>query len=497
MSKRIRAVAGSALAVAIAAASISQANASAYTAKYITSITYQNVGIGTAAITLNFYSQESGTPIVKTLQALNANAGTSINIGSIDDTSISTGFKGAAVMSSDQPIVATMVQYSGNDATVRNRALSNGFGADGGSSSFLIATVLKATFGSTTQFSIQNVDSVGNDLTVKFINADPAAGAIGATTATAIVTNLPANSVKYYDAGIVAGLPATFNGSVQITAVRNGTTTPGKVVATALELNTDGVGVSAFEGVAGGSPTVYMPSALCNVFGGQSSAYAVQNTNAPGGAAANVTLTYSVRPAGSTGAFTTYTETASIAAGAKYSFRGCGTGAAGTGFPANNSGSAKITATGGNIVAVAKVFGAGLSTATPGVSVGSPKLALPYVRYSESKFDSGVRQRTFLAIQNVGTTDLAAGAVTVKYLDRSGNVVGTPHVLGAMPVNSKLNSNPRNSGAGTEEFGYYEAPTPGFGGSAIIEGPAGSQLVAVARVTSAGVGEDYNGIPIN
>jgi len=50
------------------------------------------------------------------------------------------------------------------------------------------------------------------------------------------------------------------------------------------------------------------------------------------------------------------------------------------------------------------------------------------------------------------------------------------------------------------EFGHNNNGT--FGGGAIITGPGGSQLVAVARVeskvpaTSETVGEDYNGIVI-
>jgi hypothetical protein len=51
------------------------------------------------------------------------------------------------------------------------------------------------------------------------------------------------------------------------------------------------------------------------------------------------------------------------------------------------------------------------------------------------------------------------------------------------------------------EFGNPEAnPGGGFGGSAIIEGPAGSQLIAVVRISSSTTGgvvaEDYNGIQI-
>jgi hypothetical protein len=500
---KLRVIVATVVALIASVLAVGPAYGQAYTTRFVTSITYQNVGTGPASLRLQFYNQNSGTAINVPLPNLPQNAGSSIFVGSITDPGFASGFRGAAVLSSDQPIVATMVQVPQGSTTVRNRPLANGFSADGGAANFLIATVLKNTFDQTTQFSVQNVDSSAADVTVRFINADSAAGAIGSQVAQVTRTNVPAGSVVYFDAGTLPEITAaTFNGSAQISAVRTGSTTPGRIVATALELNIVGTGASSFEGVSGGSTTVYLPSAICNAFGGQSTAYAVQNTNAPGGQALTVEVTYRGRPENTTAALETFTTTASIAAGAKQSFNGCGATGGPTGMPAGYTGSAtiRVTAGTGNIVAIAKVFGAGLSTAAPGVSVGASRLALPYVRYSVSQFDSGARQRTFIAIQNVGTATLAAGAVTVRYLDKNGTVVGT-HTLGAIAASEKVNSNPlfANNATGTaggpgDEFGYYADGT--FGASAIIEGPAGSQLVAVARVQSIGVGEDYNGIPV-
>jgi hypothetical protein len=487
MLKRARAVLGTALAVAIAASTFGRVEAQAYTTKFVTSITYQNIGTATANISLNFYNENTGTATTQVLPALPGGAGASFGVGNA--AGLSAGFKGSAVLSADQPIVATMVQVPQNSTTVRNRPLSNGFGSGAGAASVRIPTVLKNTFDQTTQFSIQNVDSVGVDLEIKFINADAAAGGIGDVVTTQTLTNLPAGAAKYYDAGTVAGLLATFNGSVTITAKQTGTTTDGKIVATALELNVAGAGASAFEGLSSDAATLYMPSAICNAFGGQTTAYAVQNT---GTANATVTVEYSYRDVGTPAApLSTKTDAKTVAPGAKASFNAC-TG----GVPANSSGSAVITSVGSNIVAIGKVFGAGLSTAAPGATAGASKLALPYVRYSVTQFDSGARQRTFIAVQNVGASDLAAGAVTVKYIGRDGTLLGT-HTLGALPAKGKLSSNATlatGDAAALAEFGYY---SDGFGGSAVVEGPAGSQLVVVGRVQSTGVGEDYNGIPIN
>ncbi len=495
-------VGGALLAAAVAIGPVYAQNTTAYNTRYITSITYQNVGGGQATIQLELFAENAETGIPVSVNPLNANAGTSLSIGTISD--VSSQFKGAGVMSSDEPIVATMVQVP-SGGPVLNRPLSNGFGPDDGAADFLIATVLKSAFdgAQTTQFSVQNVDSVAADLTVTFIRADPA----GEVAHTVNVTNLAPGSVRYFDAGTIAQLGTTFNGSATIRAVRTGTTTAGRVVATALELDSTGINASSFEGLvggpAGGANKYFMPSAICNAFGGQQTVSAVQNTAAPGGADANVTVTYKVRPANNAAApIETFTTSAIVKPSAKASFPACANG-----VPPNYTGSAEVSSTGAKIVALQKVVGGGISAATPGGLSGAAKLAMPYVRYTTSFYttpDSFGRRRqiTSLAIQNVGNGTIPANAVTIRYIDKNGNQVGSTHTIStAIPAGEKVNSNPSNAGTDAAEFGAYNDGT--FGGSAVIECSAPScQLIAVARVlsfnpnTGQNVGEDYNGIPV-
>jgi hypothetical protein len=276
---------------------------------------------------------------------------------------------------------------------------------------------------------------------------------------------------------------SVFNGSAIVSAVESGTSNPADIVASVLELSTTGADASAFEGVTGGANTVYMPSALCQAFGA-TSAYAVQNTSQS--SSANVTVAYS----------NGVSENATIAAGTKRSFIGCNA----TGMPTGFSGSATITSTGAPIVVIGKVFGSGNSTAFLGATEGYSTLALPYVRFTETGWASGERQRAYIAVQNVGAP-IAAGQVVLHYLDRNGVEVGTHTISQAIATGEKVNSfamNPAVVGndADLSEFGYIG----GFGGSVIVEGPSGSELVAVVRIQSvfgAGVvGEDYNGIGI-
>lgn len=464
------------------------AQGSAYNTNFVTAITYQNVGSATANITFTFYPA-SGSPI-SVPRTLAANAGASLNVGTTTELSGFSG-QGSAVISSDQPIVATIVQLP-QSTTVRNRPLSNGFSSNDGSNSVLIATVLKNQFNQTTKFSVQNADTTSVNVTVKFF-------AVGSSTPTHQETfSLNVGTARFFDAGTIGALGSSFNGSVVVEAT-------GKVVATAIEASVDSsYKVSAFEGVAQGSNTVYMPSALCN-FGAnqQRTAYAVQNSSNSN--TANVTVTYKDLSNN-----TVATQGASIPPGAKASFLTCSA----SGIPTSGfNGSAIITSTGAPIVAIGKVsanpsIAPSFGTAFIGASGGAQKLAAPYVRWTQSRFDTnpGNRQRANIAIQNVGSG--SSGTITVRYYDLNGVLIGT-HTLGPIGPGQKANSNPISATLASgqtqdrlDEFGYVG----GFGGSATIEcANSGCQIVAVIRISSANsatstanvVAEDYNAIPIN
>lgn len=453
----------------------------------ITAVTYQNVGTADANVSFNFYNQTSGTaiPVSRTLPQ---GAGDSLFVGGLTGgEALPEGFLGSAVLSSDQPVVATAVQIPQSD-TVKNRPLSNGFSS--GSSTVLLATVLKNKFNTSTTFSIQNADSAAIDITVRIFNADDTSAQPIELTA----QNIPQGAAKTYKMAELGEIAANvFNGSATVTAVRTGTTTPANIVASALEFSTVANAVKAFEGVNSGSNTVYMATALCDRFNPlQRTAYAVQNTSTTDNA--SVTVSYS----------NGVTDNAEIGPGEKRSFNACNAPSAQTGF----SGAATITSTGAPIIVIGKAFfnapdPAGFETAFLGEGSGAERLALPYVRYaSDEKYFAGSRQRTNIAIQNIGGSDVAN--VQVQYLNKNGTVVGT-HTIPSIAAGAKANSKPTDAtgnAADLLEFGSPDAnPGGGFGGAAIIQAPAGSQLIAIGRVSSSISGnlvaEDYNAIPIS
>ena len=490
---------------------------SAKDAPWLVSVTYQNVGTGPATIMVNFYGEGSANPITfNPLQGIGdgtlaAGAGASFFIGSVSD--IPEGWRGNTVISSDQPLVATVVQFS-NAPGFKMRLLSNGFQASDASEQYLIATVLWNKFNRTTVFSIQNVENVPIRATVRFYDADN-----NGVLASTITHTIPANSSKYIDMSRTAdtGLSGrtSFNGSAIVTAVLDSDgATPAKVVAAASEYYINRPVAANFEGLplSRASTTLYMATALCERFG-LDTFYAVQN------ASLTETAFIEVVYRDTNGNIVARDGRYQIGPGQKKSITTCAPND-GTNM-SNFTGSAVIysynantgTTPGAPIVAIGKAQ-ASLRASTPttadaftafmGEPAGVSKIACPFIRWANSANfvpDKPGKQRTFIAIQNLENTTIK---VTVTYKDRNGNTVGTPQVL-TIPPYSKANSDPNSAGAVAAgsafgmisgEFGYYT--DGGFGAGAIIEAHSDNptaKFIAIVRANNAGASEDYNGPP--
>lgn len=483
------------------------AEASARTASWVVSVTYQNVGANPAEVMVDFYPEGSGTPIsfnpLGAGNTLGAGAGASFFIGSV--SGLPTPFKGSAVMSSTEPLVATVVQFS-QDAGFRVRMLSNGFSESDASSQYLIATTLANKFNRTTIFSVQNAANAAVRANIKFYDADN-----NGVLAGQITHVIPAGSSKYIemDNPATTGLPAgttVFNGSAIITAVLDSDgTTPANVVAAASELYTNKNVGANFEGVplSRAANTIYMATALCQRFG-LDTFYAVQN------ASLTTSATINVQYFNPDGTLKTTDGPYNIGPGQKKSIVTCSP-SSGMNM-ANFTGSAKITSTGAPIVAIGKAQGqtgagpatADVFTAFMGEPQGASKLALPFIRWANdanynNPANTGGKQRAYIAIQNLESTPIK---VNVKYYGKAG---GAPLATQQLTIQglSKGNSDASSAGAlglagmNPGEFGYYTDGT--FGGSVLIEADASNpnaKFIAIARVQHPGYGEDYNAVPV-
>ena len=357
---------------------------------------------------------------------------------------VNPGFRGDAVLSSDQPLVSTVVQFS-NDAGFKLRLLSNGFQSSDSSNQYLVATVLKHRFSRTTVFSVQNTESVPISATIKFYDADNAGN-----LASTITHVIPAQSSKYIEmdnAAHTGSLPDPFNGSAIITAVKTSDSSAANVVSAASELYTNSNLAANFEGVplSRAANTINLATALCQKFG-LDTFYAVQNSSPVNSA------TISVQYKNTAGANYATDGPYPIGPGQKKSITTCSaSGGSMVGF----TGSAVITSSGAPIVVIGKAqcsLAAGscvalsgtqnVFTAFLGEPAGTSKRAFPFVRWANdpnynAAGNVGGKQRAFLAIQS-----LTAGTnqFDVKYYDKSGNLLGTQTL--SIAQGAKGSSNP-------------------------------------------------------
>ncbi len=491
------------LVFAFVLANARSAEASARTANWVVSVTYQNVGANPATLGVNFYAEGSSTPI--SFDPLNGGtlapgAGRSFYIGNI--AAVPAGFQGNAVISSNEPLASTVVQFS-NDPGFRMRLLYNGFDAAAADSTYLVATVLLNRFDRTSVFSIQNTENEDIEATVLLYDADnPGSPPVSETH------TIAANSSKFVEMDNPAdtGLPGSttvFNGSALITAekVAGG---DAKVVAAVSEYYTNSNIAADFEGLplSQAANSIYMSTGLCEKFG-LDTFYAVTNTS-PTSAANNVTVEYYDTGGAAFATDGPYT----IGAGEKRSIRTCdpSDGTNMSGF----TGSAVITSTGAPIVVIGKAQNS-LNAGTPGTQdfftafLGEPngasELAIPFARWADDASyndpnNNGGRQRSFIAIQNLENSSIKVNA---EYYDKDGNLVGT-HTL-TIPANSKGNTNPMLAGVlGSPgmvpgAFGYYLDGSFGAGiiVSAHSDNPT-AEFIAINRTQHPGAGEDVNAV---
>lgn len=445
---------------------------------FTTQIFIQNPNSAGATVVVNFYTELTGAlQSVAPTYNLNANGSTIVLVGSL---SLSSGWRGSAVISADQPVVAASMQVP---ATGYGHIMANAFTSGEASSNVFLTTFLgrgNAT-NAVSFFAVQNTEGEPINIRARFINP------VG-TEVLAVNVPLPAFASKFFDGyeyttTIGAGLGWAFNGSVVVTATKQSNGQPAFIVGTVEERRVEPSGNARFRAYgfeaipqSAAATTIYMPTALCRSGSGNPTTFfAIQNT---GSATAVVTVTYA------TGSGTTPSTQVnnSLAPFAKWAVDPC----QGNGNQ-TYSGAAVIQST-QPIAAVGKASQtsgtfARYTTAYLAQSSGSRRVAVPYVRWSPSS--PGTDFRTNIAIQNIGSASIPAGQLVVRYYAPNGTLVNTCTSVPAMAAGAKLNTNVAGAFFTSDFNCTTTQPSNGasysFTGSAVIEGPAGSQLLAVAR----------------
>ena len=466
---------------------------------FTTRIYVQNPNPNPASGIINFFDElGSGMPhSVNFPLNLNSNGSTEILVGTL--SGLGSGWKGSAVISADQPVVAASMQVPPSGY---GHMMSNAFTSAEGTSNLFLTTFLRNVGNEVSLFGVQNIESEAINIRARFID----------TAGNPVITPtlvLQANTAKFFDAAnaaatIGAGFPATFNGSVVVTATKVSDGSPARIVGISetRRSNTDSspnrFRAYAFEAIplAAGAQTIYVASALCKVgAGSQTTFVAVQNLSFTSSTVVTVTYAAGTNQPGQ--------ATNTLPPLAKWSFNPCQTNGD---LPYN--GAATITSSSQPIAAVGKNNQTSgtqprYSTAFLAQASGASRLAVPYIRWSPSS--PGTDFRSSIAIQNLGAI-IPAGQLIVRYYAPDGTLVNTCTSVAALATGEKANSNVAAAFAGGTNFNCTTTQSDNgdsysFTGSAVIEGPAGANLIAIIRNTTPATStqihtEDFNAIPL-
>jgi hypothetical protein len=258
-----------ALAGALVAAGLPGGSAKAQNVPFSSGFQVQNLESVGANISMAFFA-EGGT---------NATANVNATVPANDDVTFATlpsqvanGFRGSAVISSDQRIAAIVNLISPG---LPNINLGSSYvGVTGGSTTAALPLIFKNYFGFSTFFSVQNVgSSQAANVTVTYAGA----GLSGAVTETATIQ--PGASVRF-DQLENDDLPDDFVGSVIVTA------TGSEIAAVATQY--DAETALSYNGFAAGTTEPYFPLVQANNFGSVTGISLQNLSDAP----TNVTIEY-------------------------------------------------------------------------------------------------------------------------------------------------------------------------------------------------------------
>lgn len=263
-------------------------------AGYYTWFNVQNVGSASASVTVQYIPGSDGTAYTSPAVTIPQNA--AYTFDQRDMTQLGTKFVGSAVVSSNQPVVATVMQVG---ETYKNMMGYNGFA--GGAPSVSLPLVMANNSGYYTGFQVQNVGSGTANVTVQY--GTNLAGSFAPSSETA--TLAPNQSATFLQTG--GQWTDTYVGSATISANQD-------VVAIVNQVNLTGTALgTAYNGFDAAAATnqVSAPLIMANN-SGYYTGFQVMNV---GSGAASLNCTYGPNTAGS---FAPPAETATINPGNSY-----------------------------------------------------------------------------------------------------------------------------------------------------------------------------------
>jgi hypothetical protein len=336
---------------------------------YTSGFQLQNLEASTATVTIQYYS--AGTLTTSVNDTINANSSKTY----FPLSAVSSGFNGSVVVSSDRQLAAIT-----NVLTSDMLGGASYSGATGGTATVSLPLIMKANFGYSTWFNVQNAGSAAADISISY----------SGTACTETGTIQPGAALTF-DQTTNSCLASGYVGAASITNA----TTSQPLVAVVMQIKASAKSLLAYNGFAStdASTAPIMPLVSSGYFN-SITGIQIQNT---GGASTDVTVSYTP----STGfPGTACTETKTIAAAASTTFFLPVPAACGASFV----GSAKVTANTAsqNLVAIVNQINSANSTSSAYSGInpasGGANVSLPLI------MDRNFGYFTGISVANVGAS---------------------------------------------------------------------------------------------
>jgi hypothetical protein len=362
----------------------------------------QNLGSGTATVTVTYYNQADGSVAATQTESI-AQGGSFTYFGST--MKVAAGFKGSVVISADQPIAAisnvigTLTAVGGS-----TQGSYNGFSA--GATSINLPIIQRANAGIDTFVAVQNAGEVDANVSIAYTPGSFGGQVIGNPGQTQTATIKKGQSF-IFDQNPLTGLGSRFVGSATVTST-NGQ----PIVATVSQVGQGGSkALSIYDGftAAAAAPTVLLP--LIQSFNGPGQTFVGIQVQNAGTQTTKITLTFT--PNTQTGCGTPPAVTSGdIVAGGAFTFLSGTAAFGGTNTNCRYVGSATVTNSAAqNLVAVVNQLDA-VGTNKAGSSyegfnpaTATKNVSLPLLQANNSNIFSGIQiQNTTGTAANVTLT---------------------------------------------------------------------------------------------
>ena len=407
----------------------------------VSSFTVQNVGTGTAQVTVTFI-KEDGTQVVPTeLNSGKTNPFTlavgesfEIYMPGIPTAQLPDG-RYSVVVSSDQQIIA--IANLVGQGTINFNGSYSGFSS--GANTFYLPAVVYNYYGWYSLISVQNVGTAATDVTVTITCSD---GTIGTLTATSV----PAMASVHFD--METTTPTGFTTSTSCNGSATVTSSGENVVAVDNQTAPASGNTQSYSGVDTGVSKLYVPALYHNYYGWNASI----NILKVGAGDVTVNVTYS----------DSGTSTCNLTDATPNCMLYMPTEHPGTGYFG-----ATVEATGGNIVAVVNAANGSQAQTYNGVAdgSGSETVGIPSVMKSYYGWN------TSFTCQNIGAV---ATSINVSYDGYTANAYDTATL---------------NPGDTLEVVQSNEAflPAGHQGGATITANTSGASIACIVNFNNAGL----------